>query len=117
MPQRYIGDGSRAAQDADASLSAAREGGDAVHDIGGVCDFHNVRSEGVGAVTGDDYGGLGLVLGSGRATTRAAVGFSSSTGSGDLGEVVVVNIGGGVGVVIVNIPFDAAVVVIDDVSG
>ena len=72
LPQGDVGDRSGAAHDANPSLATAGEGGDAIDDVAAVGDFHDVRFEGVGAVTRDDDGRLGLVLGSGGSSARSS---------------------------------------------
>lgn len=74
-----VGDGPRPVEDANAALTSACEVGDAVHDVTAIGDFHDVGAEGVGAVPGDDDGGLGLVLGSGRPATWAPSGVVAVT--------------------------------------
>lgn len=64
LPEGDIGDGAGAGHDANATLAAAGEGGDTVDDVMAVGDFHDVCSEGIGTVSGDDDGWLGLVFGS-----------------------------------------------------
>lgn len=72
LAESNVGDGAGAAEDANAALAAAGEVGDGVGDVGAAGDLHDVAAESVGAVTGDDDGGFGFVLGAGRAATRAA---------------------------------------------
>lgn len=60
-------DGAGPAEDADAPLAAPGEGADGVHDVGSAGDLKHVGTERVGAVSGDDDGWFGLVLGPGGA--------------------------------------------------
>lgn len=65
-------DGASTAEDGNAALAAASEASDAIGDVCAAGDFHDVATESVGAVAGDEDGGFGFVLGAGRAATRAA---------------------------------------------
>lgn len=82
LPEGDIGDGAGATHYADASLSAAGESGDAVDDVAAVGNLHDVGAEGVGAVAGDDDGGLGLVLGAGGSASGASVDLGITGGGG-----------------------------------
>jgi len=62
LPEIDVGDGSGAGEDADAAASPASEMGHRVDDVGARGHLEHVGSEGVGAVSGDDDRGLGLVL-------------------------------------------------------
>lgn len=72
LAESDVGDGAGAAEDADAALAAAGEVGDGVGDVGAAGDLHDVAAESVGAVTRDDDGGFGFVLGAGRTATWTA---------------------------------------------
>lgn len=71
-----VGDGATTAEDGDAAAAAVGEGGDGVGDVGAGGDLEDVAVEGVGAVFGDDNGGLGLVFGARGASSWAALFFS-----------------------------------------
>ncbi|CAL9145965.1 unnamed protein product [Musa hybrid cultivar] len=72
LAERDVGDRAGAAEHADAALLAAGEVGDGLGDVGAARDLHDVATEGVGAVAGDEDGGLGFVLGPRGAATGAA---------------------------------------------
>lgn len=71
LTQRDVGDGSAAAEDADPTLALAGVGGDRVKDVAAAADLQDVGPESVGALAGDDHGGLGLVLGARGSASRA----------------------------------------------
>nr|GMD59315.1 hypothetical protein CR513_12692 [Ipomoea batatas] len=70
LPESDVGDGAAAAENADAALAAGGEAGNAVLNIAAVGYFHDVGSEGVGAVTCDDDRRLRLVLRAGWPPSR-----------------------------------------------
>ena len=72
MTDADVGDAPGGAEHAHAHLAATREPGDAVDDVAAGGDLQDVGAQGAGAVTGDDHGRLGLVLGPRGAATRAA---------------------------------------------
>ncbi|KAJ6851606.1 putative AT-hook motif nuclear-localized protein 20 [Iris pallida] len=72
LPERHVGDGARAAEDADAPLAAPRELREGLGHVRAPGDLHDVAAERVGAVAGDEDGGLRLVLGSGGAAAGPA---------------------------------------------
>lgn len=78
LAERDVGDGATAAEDGDATLPAAGEGGEGVHDVGAGGDLKHVGAHRVGALARDDDGRLGLVLGPSGAATWSATSPSAS---------------------------------------
>lgn len=73
-------DGASTAEDGNSALAAASEASDAIGDVCAAGDFHDVATESVGAVAGDEDGGVGFVLGAGWAAAGAArAGFDDGT--------------------------------------
>lgn len=70
LPERHVGDGAAAAEDADASLPATGVSRDALPDVAAAGDLDQVRPQRVGAVPRYDDGRLRLVLGPRRPPPR-----------------------------------------------
>lgn len=76
LPESDVGDAAGGAEHANAALLSAGECDEALGYVAAGDYFHGVGFECVGAVPGDDDGGLGLVLGARGAAAGPADGFS-----------------------------------------